>query len=76
MGKVFDFRPEEGKPCFNNLMKLTDIELHQYIVKALKNQLNDLEKKNFFSEKKLRNEIKNQLKIARNNLSNLKGKQK
>ena len=75
-GKVFDFRPEEGKPCFNNLMKLNDIELHQYIVTALKNQLNDLEKKNFFSEKKLRNEIKNQLKIARNNLSNLKGKQK
>ena len=72
-GKIYDFRPQEGKPSFNNLMKLNDIELHQYIVKALTNQLNDLEKKNFFSEKKLRNEIRYQLKIAKNNLSNLKG---
>ena len=43
-GKVYDFRPEEGKPSFNNLMKLDDIELHQNIVKALQNQLNDLNK--------------------------------
>ena len=73
-GKIYDFRPQEGKPSFNNLMKLNDIELHQYIVKALTNQLNDLEKKNFFSEKKLRNDIRYQLKIAKNNLSKLKGK--
>ena len=73
-GKIYDFRPQEGKPSFNNLMKLSDIELHQYIVTALKNQLNDLEKNNFFSEKKLRNDIRYQLKIAKNNLSNLKGK--
>ena len=73
-GKVYDFRPQEGKPSFNNLMKLSDIELHQYIVKALQNQLNDLQKKNFFSEKELKMNIKKQLKIAKNNLSNLKGK--
>ena len=73
-GKVYDFRPQEGKPSFNNLMKLSDIELHQYIVKALQNQLNDLQKKNFFSEKELKMDIKKQLKIAKNNLSNLKGK--
>ena len=73
-GKVYDFRPEDGKPSFNNLMKLNDIELHQYIVKALQNQLNDLQKKNFFSEKELKMDIKRQLKIAKNNLSNLKGK--
>ena len=73
-GKVYDFRPEEGKPSFNNLMKLNDIELHQYIVKALQNQLDDLQKKNFFSERDLKMDIKKQLKIAKNNLSNLKGK--
>ena len=73
-GKIYDFRPQEGKPSFNNLMKLTDIELHQYIVKALKNQLDELEKKQFYSEKNLRTDIKNQLKIARNNLSILKRK--
>ena len=73
-GKVFDFRPQEGKPSFNNLMKLNDIELHQYIVKALKNQLKELEKNNKYSEKILRNDINNQLKIATNNLLNLKRK--
>ena len=73
-GKIYDFRPQEGKPSFNNLMKLNDIELHQYIVKALKNQLDELEKKQFYSEKNLRTDIKNQLKIARNNLSILKRK--
>ena len=73
-GKVYDFRPEEGKPSFNNLMKLDDIELHQNIVKALQNQLNDLNKKDFFSEKELKMNIKKQLKIAKNNLSILKGK--
>jgi hypothetical protein len=74
-GKVYDFRPEEGKPSFNNLMKLNDIELHQYIVKGLKAQLDILNKKNFNSEKNLRNQIKNKLKIAQTNLNILKGKQ-
>ena len=75
-GKIYDFRPQEGKPSFNNLMKLNDIELHQYIIKALKNQLNELEKRNYISEKKLRNDIKSQLEIAKNNLSNLLGKKR
>ena len=75
-GKVYDFRPEEGKPTFNNLMKLSDIELHQHIVNALRNQLDQLEKNNFLSEKKLRTKIKNELKIAKKNLEHLKGKQK
>lgn len=75
-GKVHDFRPEEGKPTFNNLMKLSDIELHQHIVNALRNQLDELEKNKFLSEKKLRTKIKNELKIAKKNLEHLKGKQK
>ena len=75
-GKIYDFRPEEGKPTFNNLMKLSDIELHQHIVNALRKQLDELEKKNFLSEKKLRTKIKNELKIAKKNLEHLKGNQK
>ena len=75
-GKVYDFRPEEGKPTFNNLMKLSDIELHQHIVNALRKQLDELEKKQFLSEKKLRIKIKNELKIAKKNLEHLKGKKK
>ena len=75
-GKVYDFRPEEGKPTFNNLMKLNDVELHQHIVNALRKQLDELEKNNFLSEKKLRTKIKNELKIAKKNLEHLKGKEK
>jgi len=70
-GKIYDFRPKENKPTFNNLMKLNDIELHQYLVNALKKQLEELEKRNFFSEKKLRANIKDQLKIAKTNLSHI-----
>lgn len=70
-GKIYDFRPEENKPTFNNLMKLNDIELHQYLVNALKKQLEELEKRNFFSEKKLRVNIRDQLKIAKINLSHI-----
>ena len=71
-GKVYDFRPEENKPTFNNLMKLNDIQIHQYLVIALTKQLEELEKRNFFSERKLRSNIKNQLKIAKTNLSHIK----
>jgi hypothetical protein len=71
-GKVYDFRPEENKPTFNNLMKLNDIELHQHLVNALKKQLEELEKRNFFSERKLRANIQKQLKIAKTNLSHIK----
>ena len=71
-GKVYDFRPKKNKPTFNNLMKLNDIELHENLVKALKNQLNDLEKRNYYSEADLRENIKNQLEIAETNLKHLK----
>ena len=71
-GKIYDFRPEKDKPSFNNLMKLDDIELHQYLVNALKKQLEELEKRNFINEKNLRINVKNQLKIAKINLANIK----
>ena len=71
-GKIYDFRPEKDKPSFNNLMKLDDIELHQYLVNALKNQLEELEKRNYKSEKLLRENIRNQYKIAKLNLKHIK----
>ena len=71
-GKIYDFRPEKDKPSFNNLMKLDNIELHQYLVNALKKQLEELEKRNFINEKNLRINVKNQLKIAKINLANIK----
>jgi hypothetical protein len=74
-GKVYDFRPEEGKPSFNNLMKLDDIELHQYLVNALKKQLEELEKRNNINEFKLIKQISNQLKIEKLNLKHIQNTQ-
>ena len=71
-GKVFDFRPEEGKPSYNNLKKLSDLKLYEYLVKAYKNQLEELEKRNSVLEKDLRNNIKEKLDKVERNLARLK----
>ena len=71
-GKVFDLRPEEGKPSYNNLKKLSDVKLSEYLVKALKNQLDELEKRNSVLEKELRKNIKEKLDKAERNLARLK----
>ena len=60
-GKIFDFRPEEGKPSYNNLKKLPDVKLHEYLAKALKGQLEELEKRNSVNEKELREKLKEKL---------------
>ena len=73
-GKVYDFRPEKDKPSFNNLMKFSDIELHKHLVNALKKQLEELDKRNYFSEKNLRQNIRNQLAIAKLNLKRIQKK--
>ena len=71
-GKVFDFRPEEGKPSYNNLIKLPDVKLHEYLVKAYKGQLEELEKRNSILEKDLRINIKEKLEKEERNLARCK----
>jgi len=71
-GKIFDFRPEEGKPSYSNLIKLPDIKLHEYLVKALKGQLELLEKRNSINEKELRQIIKEKLDKEERTLARLK----
>ena len=71
-GKIFDLRPKEGMPSYNNLIKLTDVKLHEYLAKALKGQLEVLEKKNSINEKELRQEIKEQLDKEEKTLARLK----
>jgi len=68
-GKVFDFRPEEGKPSYNNLIKLSEVKLSEYLVIAYKGQLEELEKRNSILEKDLRNIIKEKLDRAERNLA-------
>ena len=71
-GKIFDLIPKEGMPSYNNLIKLTDVKLHEYLAKALKGQLEVLEKKNSINEKELRQEIKEQLDKEEKTLARLK----
>ena len=71
-GKIFDLRPKEGMPSYNNLIQLSDVKLHEYLAKALKGQLEVLEKKNSINEKELRQEIKEQLDKEEKTLARLK----
>jgi hypothetical protein len=71
-GKVFDLRPEEGKPSYNNLIKLPEIKLYEYLTKALKGQLEELEKRNNVLEKDLRKIIKEKYDKAQINLERYK----
>ena len=71
-GKIFDLRPKEGMPSYNNLIKLPDVKLHEYLAKALKGQLEVLEKKNSINEKELRQSIKEQLDKEEKTLARLK----
>jgi len=71
-GKIFDLRPEEGKPSYNNLIKLSDAKLHEYLAKALKGQLEVLEKRNSINEKGLRQELKEKLDKEEKTLARIK----
>ena len=71
-GKIFDLRPEEGKPSYNNLIKLPDVKLHEYLAKALKAQLAELEKRNSVQENELRKTIKEKLDKEEKTLQRLK----
>ena len=71
-GKVFDLRPEEGKPSYNNLIKLPDDKLYGYLTKALKAQLEELEKRNSVLENDLRKKIKEKLDKAERNYARYK----
>ena len=61
-GKIYDFRPEENKPSFNNLMKLSDQKLYEYLIIALKKQIEILEKEEInTNNKELINDLKDEL---------------
>ena len=66
-GKVFDFRPEEGKPSYNNFIKLSEKQLYEYLIKALKTQLEVLEKQNSVQQNNLKKSIKEKLDKAERN---------
>lgn len=40
-GAVIDLRPDEGKPCYKNLMQKSEAELTQMLHTALKNQISE-----------------------------------
>jgi len=50
IGKIHDLRPRDSKPSFNNFAKKSEKELYQLLIKALKNQIETLEKGEKYSE--------------------------
>ena len=60
-GKLYDFRPEENKPSFNSFMKLPDVKLYEYLIEALKKQIDILQKENLSRDKKLIHDLEDEL---------------
>ena len=60
-GKTYDFRPQEGKPTYNNLIKLPRKKICGLLIKALQNQLSEINQRKKVSEFELKQNIKNKL---------------
>ena len=61
-GDIFDFRPDEYKPSFNSLMKLPENKLYKLISDAIKKQIEILKNENGYYNKKLIEELNDELK--------------
>ncbi len=50
IGKIHDLRPRDTIPSFNNFAKKSEKELYQLLIKAIRNQIETLEKEEKYSE--------------------------
>ena len=71
-GKTFDFRPQEGKPTYNNFIKMPSKKILEFLLKALTKQLEELNKRKAVVEIDLRKSIKIKLARFHNIYKNLK----
>ena len=60
-GKIYDFRPQKGKPSYSNFIKMPKKQLCRLLLEALKKQLEELNNRKIVSEQELRKTIKNKL---------------
>ena len=73
-GRVYDLRPKDTKPSYNNFMKYSEKNLYELLIKALNNQISELEnsnKKYSFEDKDVLTNIKEELKQAKSNYARL-----
>jgi len=70
-GKTFDFRPEEGKPTYNNFIKMPRKKILGLLMKALEKQMSELNKRQKVVEVNLRKQVRNKLIKVQNMYKNL-----
>jgi glycosylphosphatidylinositol transamidase (GPIT) subunit GPI8 len=74
LGKIHDLRPRDSIPSFNNFAKKPEKELYQLLIKALKNQIEELEKGEKYSEEDIEiiGSLKDELDQAESNYARIK----
>lgn len=76
-GEIIDLRPTEGKPCYSNLVKKSELELYEMLYTALTNQISDLATSPYISTdksviEKIREDLSREMKFVQTNLHRLK----
>lgn len=73
LGKIHDLRPRDSIPSFNNFAKKSEKELYQLLIKALKNQIETLEKEEKYSEEDytIIESLKDELKFTESNYARI-----
>lgn len=73
-GKLYDLRPQDTKPSYNNFLKKSDRELYNLLIVALEKQLNELESGEKYSSEDtdVISSIRDELKDAQSNFNRLK----
>jgi hypothetical protein len=74
LGKIHDLRPRDSIPSFNNLAKKSEKELYQLTIKALKNQIEELDKGEKYSEEDIEilTSLKEELNIVESNYERIR----
>ena len=74
LGKIHDLRPRDSIPSFNNLAKKSEKELYQLTIKALKNQIEELDKCEKYSEEDIDviKSLKEELNVVESNYERIR----
>ena len=71
-GKTHDLRPQENKPSYNSLMKISEPKLYELLVIALKKQIEEIKKTESNQNGNLIKDLQNELRLAENNFNKIK----
>lgn len=73
-GKVHDLRPQETRPSYNNFINKPERELYQLLIKAITNQINELQNGEKYCKEdyQIIDDLKEELETVESNYARLK----